>query len=277
MRFISTRGAAPEVDLRTALLQGLPPDGGLYMPGSMEPMARKRLNELRGRPLQTSALAVAEHLFGDAIATPALEGIVNSALDFPIPLVALGDGTSVLELFHGPTLAFKDVGARFMARLVGHFSQEGDEPLTVLAATSGDTGSAVAHAFLDVPGVRTVVLFPEGKVSLLQERQFTTLGGNVHPLAVDGVFDDCQRLVKGAFADDDLKRQVRMTSANSINVGRLFPQVLYYVHAWAQLPPDAPPPLFSTPSGNFGNLAAGLGGPASRFARQGLRGCNQPK
>ncbi len=270
MRLVSTRGQAPPTNLRSAVLRGLAPDGGLYMPEPLVPVSPDGLAGLRDTGLSEVALALSGHLFGDELDEPTLRGIVESALDFPIPLVVLSDGALVLELFHGPTLAFKDVGARFMARLVAHFTRNDDRPLTILAATSGDTGSAVAHAFLGMDNVRTVVLFPDGKVSPLQERQFTTLGGNVHALAVHGVFDDCQRLVKGAFANDALSRRMRLTSANSINVGRLFPQIFYYVHAWAQLPADAPAPLFATPSGNFGNLAAGLlahrlGMPARRF------------
>jgi threonine synthase len=252
------------------VLHGLAPDGGLYMPERLPTMDADVLARLSGTGLTEVALALSRHLFGDELDEPTLSGIVESALDFPIPLVELGDGALVLELFHGPTLAFKDIGARFMARLVQHFTRNEDRPLTILAATSGDTGSAVAQAFLGMDNVRTVVLFPDGKVSPLQERQFTTLGGNVHALAVHGVFDDCQRLVKDAFANDELSRRMRLTSANSINVGRLFPQIFYYVHAWAHLPADAAGPLFATPSGNFGNLAAGLlahrlGMPARRF------------
>ena len=167
------------------------------------------------------------------------------------------DDLYLLELFHGPTLAFKDVGARFMAQLVGYLGSEGEAPLTILAATSGDTGSAVAQAFLGVPGVQTVILFPKGKVTSLQERQFTTLGGNVRVLEVDGTFDDCQHLVKSAFSDPILADEIRLSSANSINIGRLLPQIFYYVHAAAQLPRGVAP-LFSVPSGNFGNLTAAL-------------------
>jgi threonine synthase len=195
--------------------------------------------------------------------------VVAQALDFPIPLVPFGERVHVLELFRGPTCAFKDVGARFMARLMALYHGEGGEPLTILVATSGDTGSAVAQAFFNVPGTRVFVLYPEGKVSPLQERQFTTLGGNITALAVAGTFDDCQRLVKEAFADPGL-RDLRLTSANSINIGRLLPQIFYYFHAWAQLPEPPAELIVSVPSGNFGNLTAGLmakrlGLPVSRF------------
>jgi threonine synthase len=217
---------------------------------------------------------VARHLLGSTIPAADLDRIVDAALNFEVPLVALNDVGSesdgrsmgadgsmddlyLLELFHGPTLAFKDVGARFMAQLLGYLGGEGGAPLTILAATSGDTGSAVAQAFLGIPGIRTVILFPKGKVTPLQERQFTTLGGNVHVLEVDGTFDDCQRLVKSAFLDRLLADEVHLSSANSINIGRLLPQIFYYVHAAAQLPAGSAP-LFSVPSGNFGNLTAGL-------------------
>jgi threonine synthase len=219
--------------------------------------------------------AVGLHLFADDIPARNVEELVASTLDFPIPLVAIGDGVWALELFHGPTLAFKDVGARFMARLMRHAveSAAGSESATagagsrpgrdegetfVLVATSGDTGSAVARAFLGVPGFRVVVLFPDGRISEPQRKLITTLGGNVSSLAVAGSFDDCQRLVKEAFADADLRSRRRLASANSINVGRLLPQVLYYFLAVAQLPPGSPKPVIATPSGNFGNLTAGL-------------------
>ena len=257
MRILSTNGRTPATDLGTALLEGLAPDGGLYLPERFIPIADGTLEGLRGRSFSDVAREVARHLLGAEITPSDVDALVESALDFPVPLVELEPDVYVLELFHGPTLAFKDVGARFMARLLGHVREEDEGALTVLVATSGDTGSAVAHAFLDAAGVRTVVLFPSGKVSALQERQFTTLGGNVRALEVDGTFDDCQRLVKDAFADEELRAQVRLTSANSINVGRLLPQIFYYVHAWAQLPKGLPP-IFSVPSGNFGNLTGGL-------------------
>ncbi len=257
MRLVSTGGRSPSVDLRTALFEGLAPDGGLYMPERLDPIDPEVLERLRGVAFADVAEVLVEHLFGDEFAGPAVDRLTG-ALDFPVPLIELADGVRVLELFHGPTLAFKDVGARFMARLIDAYLDPGTAPLTVLVATSGDTGSAVAQAFLGVEGVRTVVLFPEGGVSPLQQRQFTALGGNVNAVAVDGTFDDCQSLVKGAFANEALRGSVRLTSANSINVGRLIPQMFYYAHAWAQLPSGVGPPLFSVPSGNFGNLTAGL-------------------
>ena len=274
MRFVSTGGESPAADLRTALTRGLAPDGGLYLPERMEPIDASILAGLRGQSFSVVSRAVARHLLGSTIPAADLDRIVDAALNFEVPLVALSDVGSrsddgstgddgsmddlyLLELFHGPTLAFKDVGARFMAQLLGYLDGEGGAPLTILAATSGDTGSAVAQAFFGVPDIRTVILFPKGKVTPLQERQFTTLGGNVHVLEVDGTFDDCQRLVRSAFSDPLLADEVRLSSANSINIGRLLPQIFYYVHAAAQLPAGSAP-LFSVPSGNFGNLTAGL-------------------
>ena len=257
MKFVSTGGQSPAADLRTALTRGLAPDGGLYLPERMDPMDPSVLAGLRGQSFSVVSRAVAGHLLGSIIPGDDLDRIVDAALNFEVPLIPLHDDTYRLELFHGPTLAFKDVGARFMAQLMGYLGTEDEDPLTILAATSGDTGSAVAQAFLGVPGIRTVILFPKGKVTPLQERQFTTLGGNVRVLEVNGTFDDCQRLVKSAFADPLLSDTVRLSSANSINIGRLLPQIFYYVHAAAQLP-RASAPLFSVPSGNFGNLTAGL-------------------
>ena len=268
MKFVSTGGERPAVDLRTALTRGLAPDGGLYLPERMDPIDATILAALHGQSFSVVSRAVARHLLGSIIPPDDLDRIVDAALNFEVLLVALSDDGSksedgsmddlyLLELFHGPTLAFKDVGARFMAQLVGYMGSEGGAPLTILAATSGDTGSAVAQAFFGVPGIRTVILFPKGKVTPLQERQFTTLGGNVRVFEVDGTFDDCQHLVKSAFSDRILADEIRLSSANSINIGRLLPQIFYYVHAAAQLPRGSAP-LFSVPSGNFGNLTAAL-------------------
>ena len=269
MQLFTTAGTAPPADLRTALLAGIAPDGGLYLPDRLDPLPAAARATLRGATFPEAALAVARHLFRDEPPEAALGEIVRGALDFPVPLLPLGERLYAVELFHGPTCAFKDVGARFLARLLAHYHAAADPPLTILVATSGDTGGAVARAFFGVPGTRVVVLYPDGKVSPLQERQFTTLGGNVTAVAVAGTFDDCQRLVKQAFADHGLEGR-RLTSANSINVGRLLPQIFYYWHAWAQLPEPAADLLVSVPSGNFGNLTAGLmaqrlGVPVSRF------------
>ncbi len=258
-RFLSTAGEAPAVTLAEAVRRGLAPDGGLYFPRELPPLHPSFLARLGGMELAESATHVADHLLGDDLEPAVLRDLVSDTLDFPLPLVRLTDRIRVLELFHGPTLAFKDVGARFLARLMAR-TQAGGDTLTILVATSGDTGGAVARAFLGVAGTRVAILYPRGKVSPLQERQFTTLGGNVRAFAVDGTFDDCQRLVKEAFVDGELRARLALTSANSINVGRLLPQIFYYFHAAAQLSKDERqrPLHFATPSGNFGNLAAGL-------------------
>jgi threonine synthase len=248
----STRGAAPPVSFREALFAGLAPDGGLYMPGRLEPLSAATLQALEGRSLVEVGAEIAAHLLGDEIPRDALARGIAEALDFQIPLRPVGESFA-LELFHGPTFAFKDVGARVMARLMAHFVAPGDS-LTVLVATSGDTGSAVAQAFAGVAGTRILVLYPQGQVSDVQEAQFATIGGNVQAVAVAGSFDDCQALVKAAFSDARVREHARLTSANSINVGRLLPQVFYY--AWGAL--HQPHAVWSVPSGNFGNLTAGL-------------------
>jgi threonine synthase len=257
MRLVSTGGHAPVTDFRTALFEGLAPDGGLYLPERFDPLDLSTIHDLRGAQLQETALTVARRLWGDDTEGAHLAEVIGEALNFPIPLVQLDERTYVLELFHGPTFAFKDVGARFMARLMAGYLGREARTLTVLVATSGDTGGAVADAFLGLPNTRTVVLYPQGQVSPLQERQFTTLEGNVQALAVSGTFDDCQRLAKEAFADRELRRSLHITSANSVNIGRLLPQIFYYFHAWTQLSGEGEV-VVCTPSGNFGNLTAGL-------------------
>ena len=258
MTFISTRDPdGRQYGLAEALRLGPAPDGGLFMPAHIERLPGSFFDTLTGRPMAEIAADVLEHLTPGELDRDTWLELATDALDFDIPLVKVRERLHVLEIFHGPTLAFKDVGARFLARLLALTQPEGRRA-TVLVATSGDTGGAVAQAFYGVEGVDVAILYPDGKVSPLQERQFTTLGKNVRAFAVDGVFDDCQRLVKEAFADRELSAQAGLTSANSINVGRLLPQAVYYFHAVAQLPEGAGPPLFSTPSGNFGNLTAGL-------------------
>ncbi len=257
MQLTSTNGQSPPATFKAALFQSLAADGGLYTPRTLSPLTPEEVSALRGAAFQTVAKTLAGHLLGDEFDAETVDAIVEDALDFPIPLVEIGDGIHLLELFHGPTLAFKDVGARFMARVMKSCHPAG-APLTILVATSGDTGSAVADAFLGLQDTRIVVLFPDGQVSDLQERQFTTLGDNVRALAVQGNFDDCQKLAKTAFADEDLRRRVPLTSANSINIGRLLPQIFYYFGAWSQLPPSDRELVFCTPSGNFGNVTAGL-------------------
>ena len=253
---ISTRGIAPPVPFRRAVLAGLAPDGGLYVPAAIDRRSDDWWDELRGRSFQDIAVAMAQALIGDEFASDELTALVTGALDFPIHIVPLDDRIRVVELFHGPTFAFKDFGARMLARLMSHV-HAGPEALTVLVATSGDTGSAVAHAFFGVQGTRVVVLYPEGQVSAVQEAQFTTLGGNVSAVAVAGTFDDCQRLAKEAFANETLQARVKLTSANSISLGRLVPQMFYYAYAALQAE-HRQPITVSVPSGNFGNLAAGV-------------------
>lgn len=256
MRLVSTGGRAEPVSFGEALFRGLAPDGGLFMPDKLSPLSPGDVEALRGAGAIECGLAVARHLLGEELEDEILESAVREALGFPLPLVPLGPRIHVLELFHGPTLAFKDVGARFMGCLMSKLRRSGP-PLTVMVATSGDTGGAVAHAFLGLPRTRVVVLFPEGQVSERQQRQFTTLGDQVLAVAVQGTFDDCQRLLKAMFRDPEVSEALALTSANSINIGRLLPQTFYYFHAWAGLDQHEPP-IFSVPSGNFGNLAAGL-------------------
>lgn len=253
---VSTRGQAPAVSFREAILAGLAPDGGLYVPSALERKPDSFWAALHGKSFHDIAIAVAKEFAGDEFDEATLTNLIREALNFPVRIVELDKGLGVLELFHGPTFAFKDFGARTLARFMAHL-HDGSQPLTILVATSGDTGSAVAHAFLDVPGTRVVVMYPEGQVSAIQEAQFTTLGGNVTAVAVRGTFDDCQRLAKEAFADASLRARVRLTSANSISLGRLVPQVFYYAYAAMQVKAGMPL-VVSVPSGNFGNLAAGV-------------------
>ncbi len=280
MKFVTTRAASshePAVSLRDAVVAGLAADGGLYVPETIEQWAPGELARLHNRTLTEVAYRALRPYTRADLDASIFEAIVVEALNFPIPLVEVEPGIFALELFHGPTLAFKDVGARMMARMMAALDS-GDEPLTVLAATSGDTGSAVAHAFHRVPHTRVVVLYPDGRVSPTQEAQLTMFNaerGNVRAYAVAGSFDDCHRLTREAFASDDIRRHVRLTSANSVNVGRLLPQMVYYVHAFAELSRRSTSRLpgeviVCTPSGNFGNLTAGLmakraGLPIARF------------
>lgn len=253
---VSTRGKAPQVSFKEAVLAGLAPDGGLYVPVAIERKPDSWWSAQRSKSFQDIAIAMASDLAGDEIDRETITEIVRQALNFPVRVVELERGLGVVELFHGPTFAFKDFGARTLAQLMVTLNDRAD-PLTILVATSGDTGSAVAHAFLGVAGTRVVVMYPEGQVSAVQEAQFTTLGGNVTAVAVQGTFDDCQRLAKEAFADPQLQARVRLTSANSISLGRLIPQMFY--HAFAALRFKVETPLsISVPSGNFGNLVAGV-------------------
>lgn len=257
MLYHSTNNPAHRVDLKEAILRSLPPDNGLYMPDTLPVLGEDFWKTWRHIDFRETGFAVADAFFGQDVPAPALREIVEGTLTFDAPLVTLGPGDHILELFHGPTLAFKDFGARFMARLMAWLTRGEDRMLTVLVATSGDTGGAVASAFYNVPGTRVVILYPKGKVSGLQEKQLTALGGNITALEIDGSFDDCQALVKSAFLDRELSESLNLTSANSINLARLVPQSFYYIHAARQLP-EGVKPTFVIPSGNFGNLTAGL-------------------
>ncbi|MCE1199570.1 MAG: threonine synthase [Marinilabiliales bacterium] len=270
MKYYSTRHLAPDVDLRTAVTKGLAPDRGLYMPEKIEQLEPYFFAQLAHRTFQESSFEVARSFFGGDIPSEALQEIVYDTLSFQTPLLEVEKDVYSLELFHGPTLAFKDVGARFMARMLAHFLAAAQQTVHVLVATSGDTGSAVANGFLGIEGIHVHVLYPKGKVSEIQEKQFTTLGQNITALEVDGTFDDCQALVKAAFLDEDLQSRRVLTSANSINVARFLPQAFYYFNAVAQLNPRGKKIVFAVPSGNFGNLTAGLiaarmGLPVERF------------
>jgi threonine synthase len=258
MRYRSTGKQAPLTSLRGAVLRGLAPDGGLYMPAEIARRSPEELEEFRRLPFTEVCFRLVRPFATPDVPEEVLWQVVSEAINFPVKLVSLSPGLHVLELFHGPTLAFKDFGARFMARLMGYFVRGETRPLTVLVATSGDTGSAVAHGFLGVPGIRVVILYPSKRISEAQEKQFTTLGENITALEVAGTFDDCQRLVKQAFSDAELNKRAFLTSANSINIGRLLPQMFYHVAAYRQLPVASVPLIVSVPSGNFGNLTAGI-------------------
>ena len=271
MKYYSTNGKAPLADLRKAVVKGLAEDRGLYMPQSLKRLPDSFFDSIDKLSFQEIAFNVAEAFFGEDIPADRLKAIVYDTLSFDCPVVKVTDSIYSLELFHGPTLAFKDVGARFMARLLQYF-RDGDGLVNVLVATSGDTGSAVANGFLGVEGTRVFVLYPKGKVSPIQECQFTTLGRNITALEIDGVFDDCQALVKNAFMDDELNSLMKLTSANSINVARFLPQSFYYFYAYAQMKARglADNLVVCVPSGNFGNICSALfakamGLPVKRF------------
>lgn len=273
MKFYSTNKSTENVDLMEAVTRGLANDNGLFMPEVIKSLPKSFFENIQDMSLQEIAFEVAKQFFGEDVEPETLRQIVYDTLEFDIPLVKVSDNIYSLELFHGPTLAFKDVGARFMARLLAYFVQkEGLSQLNVLVATSGDTGSAVANGFLGVEGINVFVLYPKGLVSEIQECQFTTLGQNIIALEIDGTFDDCQRLVKTAFLDAELKNTLHLTSANSINVARFLPQSFYYFYGYAQLLKQGIDEniVCAVPSGNFGNITAGLFGkrmglPISRF------------
>lgn len=274
MRYYSTNGTAPIADLHKAVVKGLAEDRGLYMPERIQKLPKAFFDNIQDMSFQEIAYNVASAFFGEDVDLDALKDIVYETLSFDCPVVEIKDNIYTLELFHGPTLAFKDVGARFMARLLQYFiKQEGKgEQVNVLVATSGDTGSAVANGFLGVDGIHVYVLYPKGKVSPIQECQFTTLGKNITAIEVDGVFDDCQALVKNAFMDAELNQHMKLTSANSINVARFLPQAFYYFNAYARMKAQgkADDLVMCVPSGNFGNICAALFGhemglPIKRF------------
>ena len=273
MNYYSTNGKAPMASLHKAVVKGLAEDRGLYMPERLNSLPKEFFDNIENKSFTEIAYNVANAFFGEDIKADELQKIVADTLSFDCPVVKVTDNIYSLELFHGPTLAFKDVGARFMARLLSHFiKQEGSEEVNVLVATSGDTGSAVANGFLGVEGIHVYVLYPKGKVSKIQESQFTTLGKNITAIEVDGVFDDCQALVKSAFMDADLNKKMKLTSANSINVARFLPQSFYYFYAYAQMKKMglADNLVICVPSGNFGNITSGIFGmkmglPVKRF------------
>lgn len=273
MKYYSTNKEAPIATLEEAVVKGLAPDKGLYMPENINKLPKTFFDNIQDMSFQEIAFEVAKAFFGDDVETNALKDIVYDTLSFDVPAIKVENNIYSLELFHGPTLAFKDVGARFMARLLQYFiKKEGQKSVIVLVATSGDTGSAVANGFLGVEGIHVDVLYPKGKVSKIQESQFTTLGKNITAIEIDGVFDDCQSLVKQAFMDEELNTNKKLTSANSINVARFLPQAFYYFYAYAQLKKQnkADNMVVCVPSGNFGNICAGIfahemGLPIKRF------------
>lgn len=273
MKYYSTNKQAPEATLHEAVVKGLASDRGLYMPKSIKTLPQEFFNDIDKMSFQEIAYTVADAFFGEDVDAESLRKIVYDTLAFDCPIAQVSDNIYSLELYHGPTLAFKDVGARFMARLLQYFiRREGKEQVNVLVATSGDTGSAVANGFLGVDGIHVYVLYPKGKVSKIQESQFTTLGKNITAIEVDGVFDDCQALVKSAFMDKELNEHMKLTSANSINVARFLPQAFYYFNAYARLKAlgKADNMVVCVPSGNFGNICAALFGhamglPVKRF------------
>lgn len=274
MKYYSTNGKAPIATLEKAVVKGLAEDKGLYMPERIKPLPKDFFDNIDKMSFQEIAYTVADAFFGEDVDAASLKQIVYDTLAFDCPCVKVTDTIYSLELFHGPTLAFKDVGARFMARLLQYFLKKEGEgaQVNVLVATSGDTGSAVANGFLGVDGIHVYVLYPKGKVSPIQECQFTTLGQNITAVEVDGVFDDCQALVKNAFMDEELNRHMKLTSANSINVARFLPQAFYYFYAYAQMKKlgKADEMVVCVPSGNFGNICSALFGkrmglPVKRF------------
>jgi threonine synthase len=258
MKYYSLNKTAPIADFKEATIRGLAPDKGLYFPEYIPKQDKKFFEEINKYSDEEIAFKIIEPYIGDTIPADELKRIVAETINFEIPLKKVTEDISSLELFHGPTLAFKDIGARFMSRCLGYFVKNNDNKITVLVATSGDTGGAVANGFFNVDGVEVVILYPSGKVSSVQEKQLVTLGNNVHALEINGTFDDCQLMVKQAFSDKYLNEKLFLTSANSINVARWLPQQFYYLFAWKQWNDKKNPPVVSVPSGNFGNICAGI-------------------
>ncbi len=270
MNFYSLNKQAPKVSFKDAVIKGIAPDKGLYFPESITPLPASFFENIESLSNTEIAFEAIKQFVSSEIPEDRLKKILSTVLDFDFPVVEINENTATLELFHGPTMAFKDVGARFMANCLGYFSEGEDNEVTVLVATSGDTGGAVANGFLGVKGVKVVILYPSGKVSDIQERQLTTLGQNITALEVDGTFDDCQAMVKNAFLDSELLDKMQLTSANSINVARWLPQLFYFLFAYKEAKSKGKEIVFSVPSGNFGNICAGimaqrLGMPVKQF------------
>jgi threonine synthase len=258
MQYYSLNNQSPKTSFKEATIKGQAPDKGLYFPEAIPSLSKKFIEDINQYAKEEIAFKIIQPYVGDEIPEIRLNEIISETINFDFPLVKISDDIFSLELFHGPTLAFKDVGARFMSRCLGYFVKNNDKRITVLVATSGDTGGAVANGFYNVDGINVVILYPSGKVSSVQELQLTTLGNNISALEVNGTFDDCQQLVKQAFADVGLNKKLFLTSANSINVARWLPQQFYYFFAYQQWADKNKPPVFCVPSGNFGNICAGL-------------------
>jgi len=278
MKYYSLNKTAPVATFKEATIRGLAPDKGLYFPENIPVFEKRFIQEIKNYSDEEIAFKIIQPYIGNEIPGIELSKIIAETANFEIPLIEVNEKIFSLELYHGPTLAFKDVGARFMSRCLGYFVKNNDKKITVLVATSGDTGGAVANGFLNVDGVEVVILYPSGKVSSVQEKQLVTLGNNIHAIEVKGNFDDCQQMVKKAFIDEDLNKKLFLTSANSINVARWLPQQFYYLFAWKQWADKNNPPVISVPSGNFGNICAGIlahisGLPVKQF----IAACNANK
>ncbi|MEW6652199.1 MAG: threonine synthase [Bacteroidota bacterium] len=258
MKYYSTNNKNKLFSFEKAVMKGLADDGGLFMPEFIPHLGKDFFENLEKKSFAEIALEVSKHFAGDEIPQKTLQEIVSDAINFPAPIIETDKNLFVLELFHGPTFAFKDFGARFMAKTMGFFAAKQNSHLNILVATSGDTGSAVANGFYNTHGINVYILYPKGKISKIQEQQLTTLDKNITALEIDGTFDDCQRLAKAAFVDAELNKKINLSSANSINIARLLPQSFYYIEAYKQIPDKLQPIVFSVPSGNLGNITAGL-------------------